>query len=190
MLKKIYLQLFILSIAILLSFFFYKVYLFEDNTKTQIKENTIQESGLSNILENIEYISEDKNGNIFRITSKKGSIDVSNEKLTKMYDVKSEIKLQNNELITITSNKAIYNRETNNSLFYEGVNIKYNENFMSSNKLELLFNRNLMLISENVIYKNSNTKVNTDRIEISLDTKNVKILMNKENDKVKVKMVN
>ena len=47
-----------------------------------------------------------------------------------------------------------------------------------------------MLISENVIYKNSNTKVNTDRIEISLDTKNVKILMNKENDKVKVKMVN
>ena len=61
---------------------------------------------------------------------------------------------------------------------------------MSSNKLELLFNRNLMLISENVIYKNSNTKVNTDRIEISLDTKNVKILMNKENDKVKVKMVN
>ena len=120
MLKKIYLQLFILSIAILLSFFFYKVYLFEDNTKTQIKENTIQESGLSNILENIEYISEDKNGNIFRITSKKGSIDVSNEKLTKMYDVKSEIKLQNNELITITSNKAIYNRETNNSLFYEG----------------------------------------------------------------------
>ena len=47
-----------------------------------------------------------------------------------MYDVKSEIKLQNNELITITSNKAIYNRETNNSLFYEGVNIKYNENFM------------------------------------------------------------
>ena len=107
-----------------------------------------------------------------------------------MNNVKSEIKLLNNEIITITSQEAVYNRETNNSLFYEGVNIKYNENFMSSNKLELLFNRNLMLISENVIYKNSNTKVNTDRIEISLDTKNVKILMNKENDKVKVKMVN
>ena len=35
-----------------------------------------------------------------------------------MNDVKSEIKLINNEIITITSQKAIYDRETNNSLFY------------------------------------------------------------------------
>ena len=70
------------------------------------------------------------------------------------------------------------------------MNINYNENSISSNKLELLFNQNLMLISENVIYQSPNSKLNTDRIEMSLDTKNVKIRMNNRNDKVKIKMVN
>ena len=190
MIKKIYLQLFILSLAILLSFFFYKTYIHKSDSKTQIKKNMIQQDVLNNVLENVEYISEDKKGNIFKITSKKGKIDTLNDKITKMSDVKSEIKLLNNELIIITSNEAIYDRETNNSLFYGGVNINYNENFISSNKLELLFNQNLMLISENVIYQSPNSKLNTDRIEMSLDTKNVKIRMNNRNDKVKIKMVN
>ena len=190
MIKKIYLQLFILSLAILLSFFFYKTYIFKSNPKNQITQSTIQQEVLNNVLENIEYISEDKKGNIFKITSKKGSIDTFNDKITKMDDVKSEIKLLNNEIISIASKKAIYDRETNNSLFYGNVNIKYNDNFISSNKLELLFNQNLMLISENVIYQSSNSKLNTDRIEISLETKNVKIRMNRKNDKVKIKMVN
>ena len=93
---------------------------------------------------------------------------ISNDKITKMNNVKSEIKLLNNEIITITSQEAVYDRETNNSLFYGGVNINYNENSISSNKLELLFNQNLMLISENVIYQSPNSKLNTDRIEMSL----------------------
>ena len=190
MIKKIYLQLFILSLAILLSFFFYKTYIFKSNPKTQIKQSVNQQEVLNNILENIEYISEDKRGNIFKITSKKGKIDITNDKITKMNNVKSEIKLLNNEIITITSQEAVYDRETNNSLFYGGVNINYNENSISSNKLELLFNQNLMLISENVIYQSPNSKLNTDRIEMSLDTKNVKIRMNNRNDKVKIKMVN
>lgn len=190
MIKKIYLQFFILLLAVLLSFFFYKTYILKNNPKTQIKQSVIKQDVLNNTLENIEYISEDKKGNIFKITSKKGNIDTFNDKITKMDDVKSEIKLINNDLITITSQNAIYDRETNNSIFYGGVNINYNENLISSNKLELLFNQNLMLISENVIYQSPNSRLNTDRIEISLDTKNVKIRMNKKNDKVKIKMVN
>ena len=190
MVNKIYLQLLILSVAILLSFFFYKTYIFKEKTKIQINNNKIEENIFNNVLENVEYISKDEKGNTFLITSKRGNIDIDDDKMTRMDDVKSEIKLQNSELITITSQKAIYNRATNNSLFYGGVNIEYNQNFISSNKLELLFNQNLMLISENVIYQSPNSKLNTDRIEMSLDTKNVKIRMNNRNDKVKIKMVN
>ena len=190
MIKKIYLQLFILLLAILLSFFFYKTYIFKSNPKTQIKKSVNQQEVFNNVLENIEYISKDEKGNTFLITSERGNIDKNDDKITRMNGVKSEIKLQNNELITITSQNAIYNRETNNSLFYGGVYVEYNENFISSNKLELLFNQNLMLISENVIYENPNSKVNTDRVEISLDTRNVKIRMNKRDDKIKIKMVN
>ena len=90
--KKIYLQLFILSIAILLSFFFYKTYIFKSNQKTQITQSTIQQEVLNNVLENIEYISEDKKGNIFKITSKKGSIDTFNDKINKIEKIKTEIK--------------------------------------------------------------------------------------------------
>ena len=189
MVKKIYLQLIIFFIAVLLSFFYTK-YIYKDDLNIQVEQNKDEKDIISNVLENIEYISKDQKGNIFKITSNKGSIDNFNDKITRMKDVKSEIKLKNNELITIISQKAIYDRETNNSFFYEGVEIKFNESFIISEKLEFLFDQNLMLISENVIYKGPNSKLKTDRIEISLDTKNIKILMNKKDDKVEVKVVN
>ena len=45
-----------------------------------------------------------------------------------------------------------------------------------------------MLISENVIYKSLNSELKADRVEIDLNTKNVKILMDKKKDKVKIKL--
>ena len=41
-------------------------------------------------------------------------------------------------------------------------------------KLELLFSQNLMLISESY-YKSLNSELKADRVEIDLNTKNVKI---------------
>ena len=187
MTRKIYLQLFILLIALTISFFFYNTYISKEKLEVHNQQILI-ENNEANVLENIEYTSEDKKGNLFLITSEKGTIDNLNAKITKMYNVKSLINLKNNQLIKINSSKALYNRETNNSLFYDKVNIQYEKNQITSEKLELLFSQNLMLISENVIYKSLNSELKADRVEIDLNTKNVKILLDKKKDKVKIKL--
>ena len=117
MTRKIYLQLFILLIALTISFFFYNTYISKEKLEVHNQQILI-ENNEANVLENIEYTSEDKKGNLFLITSEKGTIDNLNAKITKMYNVKSLINLKNNQLIKINSSKALYNRETNNSLFY------------------------------------------------------------------------
>ena len=52
--------------------------------------------------------------------------------------------------------------------------------------MNLLFNQNLATISNNVIYKNLNTELFADKIEIDLITKNSKIFMKNNSKKVKI----
>ena len=52
------------------------------------------------------------------------------------------------------------------------------------------FDRNLASISKKIIYKNLNTELRADRIEMDLVTKNSKILMDKKTKKVKVITLN
>ena len=69
MTRKIYLQLFILLIALTISFF-YNTYI---SKKLEVHNQQILiENNEANVLENIEYTSEDKKGNLFLITSEKG----------------------------------------------------------------------------------------------------------------------
>ena len=52
--------------------------------------------------------------------------------------------------------------------------------------MDLLFKDNLATISNNVVYKNLNTQLYADKIEMDLITKNSKIFMKNKSEKVKV----
>jgi lipopolysaccharide export system protein LptA len=61
---------------------------------------------------------------------------------------------------------------------------------ITSDNLDLSFDENLATISDNVIYKNLNTRMQADKIEIDLITKNSKIFMNDKLKKVKIININ
>ena len=61
---------------------------------------------------------------------------------------------------------------------------------ITSDNLDLLFEVSLATISNNVIYKNLNTRMQADKIEIDLITKNSKIFMDNKTDKVKIVNIN
>ena len=48
------------------------------------------------------------------------------------------------------------------------------------------FTKNIVLISDNVVYEGSEGLVNTDNIIINLESKNAKVFMNRQKDKVEV----
>jgi len=70
--------------------------------------------------------------------------------------------------------------------FKENVLVKHVDNKLNGENLDLSFQNNLMLMYNNIIYQNSDTKLLADKLEIDLITKDSKIIMNDKKSKIKI----
>ena len=186
--KKILLQIFLFFLIVLITIIFFKFYY---NSDFSIKETDIKSENLdinkNNKMQNIEYLASDKIGNNYNITSKFAELDPDQPDLIIIEKVKGVIKPYNSSPITIFSDKAVYNKTNHDTSFFENVLVKYDEHQILSNNLDLFFENNYASIYENIIYKNLNTELRADKIDIDLITKNSKIFMNEKTKKVMVK---
>ncbi len=140
----------------------------------------------STLIEDIEYISVDAVGNQFKITAKNGETNARNYNKIFLTDVNAHILLENSESILIAADFANYDKSTIETFFKDNVKINYLNHKVVSEKLYLSFEDKLVKINENIVYKNEDTKMYADNIEIDFKTKNTKISMN-SNEKVLIK---
>ena len=98
----------------------------------------------------------------------------------------AEILRENQDIIYIYSKTANYNKINNNTVFKKKVNVKYGNQTINSEILNLNFKDNLIEILQNVDYVNENTKIKADKVEIDLLYKKLKISMIDKNDKVNI----
>ena len=191
--KKILLQLLFLSIAIILCLIIYKIYfekekkisdLSEDNNKSFIQNDD------SNIIKNLEYLSYSASGNKYKILAEEGSINNSDPDLINMTNVTAEIYISDLNPIIITSKYAKYNSQNYDTHFFDNVNVDYIDHKIICKNLNFLFEKNLAIFSDSIIYTNLQTKIEADRLEIDLITKNSKIFMNDESTKIKALVIN
>tara|TARA_B110000444_G_scaffold248890_1_gene273317 strand:- start:617 stop:1192 length:576 start_codon:yes stop_codon:yes gene_type:complete len=189
--KKTIIQVFLFSVIIIISVIFFKFY-FKPTELTKKNNSKINNSDTNqnNLMNNIKYVAADKIGNEYIVQSKLAEFDPNQPNLILMKEVKGVIQLTNSSPILISSDKAIYNKLNHDTKFFENVLAVYDDHKISSQNLELFFDRNLASISKKIIYKNLNTELRADRIEIDLVTKNSKILMDKKTKKVKVITLN
>ncbi len=196
MLNKTFLQLFLFIVIFLISFFFLKIYFIKKNiTNTSKNVETINnEKNLnekkSNLIYNIEYVSEFKDGDFYVISSEFAEIINNKTELTRMKKVIATINLNASMPIKIYADNAIYNDINNNTNFYGNVLMTYNMHIINSDNLDLMFEKNLVVLSNNIIYKNLNTKLEADKVEVNLITKKSKIFMNNISDTVKIININ
>ena len=186
-----------------LSIFFFTFYYFNNNQikeldlaldQTKLTNNNSVNSNItienkdqfSNVLSNLSYENFDTEGNRYVIVATRGSIKSFNSNIIYMEEVIATIYLEDSSKITIASKNAIFNNVTFNSKFYDKVQLDYLLHQFNSNNLELKFNENLISMNENVIYKNSDTKLMADTILIDLISKDSKIFMNDANKKIKI----
>ena len=107
-----------------------------------------------------------------------------------MKGVEATINAKNSSPIKILSDSAILNKITYDTVFSENVLITYDDHLITSDKLDLFFQKNLAIISNDIIYKNLNTTLQADMIEIDLLSKKLRIFMNDSTKKIKILTLN
>jgi lipopolysaccharide assembly outer membrane protein LptD (OstA) len=158
------------------------------NKKEIIEEEKVIKNNLSmeNEITGIKYFAEDKNGNIYKIQSESGKISENQDNIINLNNVKADLFLNNNNLITITSKIANYNTGNFDTIFKTDVQILYNDYKINCDEITLLFSEKIVKIFGNLLIKDLSTKFFADYMEIDLLTKKSKILMMDKNKKIKI----
>ena len=187
--KKILIQLFLFSLFIFLSVFSYYKYFKKDSQileKNVIQKNLSTKKLESNLISDLRYFSVDDKGNKYEIKSEFGEMGSENPDIIFMTNVIARIDIYDADPIIITANFAKYNIKNYDTNFEKNVLVKHVDNKLNGENLDLSFQNNLMVMYNNIIYQNSDTKLFADKIEIDLITKDSKIVMNDKKSKIKI----
>ena len=109
-------------IIILISIIFFKTY-FEKESVNNVSEKVEEKKDIkkkeSNFIHNIKYVSQDKFGNNYTISSELGELNENEPELILMKNVMANINLKNSDPVKISSKNAVYNT------------VNYTTNFLS-----------------------------------------------------------
>ena len=187
--KKILIQLFLFSLLLFSSiFFFYKYFIKESQIikKTMPDKNLFTKNLETNLITDLRYFSIDDKGNKYEITSEFGEMVIDNTDIISMTNVKAVIDVYDSEPISLELQYLVDEVKNYDTKFKENVLVKHVDNKLNGENLDLSFQNNLMLMYNNIIYQNSDTKLLADKIEIDLITKDSKIIMNDKKSKIKI----
>ncbi len=187
--KKIYLQIFLILIFIFISLMLFLKYFKKTNLKSDSKVIIEQTENTSeSLIEDLKYISTDKEGNEYKIEAEKGNIDKVNPDIIYLENVEAVISMQDSNFISIKSKFAKYNTKNYDTLFNDSVSVDYGEHLLRSENLDLSFENNLVSLYDNVRYLSGISSLKADKAEIDILNKKTKIFM--ENPKKKVQINN
>ena len=198
MINKNIIQFILVIFLSILSIFFYQKYLVSNNENKKLLEKEIdaqttnkqllleEKKNVENEIENLRYTSEDLLGNTYIIDAETAQVEEGKVNQVKLFVVTAKIIQKDDSIIYINSNFANYDRLNNNTIFKNDVNVRYGDQSIDADIINFNFLDNLIKIEENVFYKDSNAELNADKIEIDMESKKLKISMNKQEDKVEV----
>jgi len=193
--KKAYIQISLSVIILLIIMFIYFDYFKNKNKNKKISklepeiasENILKSS--DDLIKEMVYFSEDNQGNRYEIKSEYGVINPDKSNLIIMNNVTAVVYLIDGERIFISSNKAEYNDENNDTTFSGSVEMNHNEHQVNAENLELSFEKQIAFLYNKVIYKSSLSNLFADKIIIDFLNRNTKIQMDDENNNVLIRSI-
>ena len=189
---KTVIQLLIFCIIVLFLYFFIQnTFLQEqkeivnlDLSKEEIIEEIKTDKKEKNIIEKINYISIDAEGNEYILSADYGKESIENPDIIILEKVVGKIKLKGKSDIEIKSDFAMYNSITFDTKFYENVLGSFDDSKISSDNLDLFFKNNKAKMYNNIKYLDKNTDANADEISFNLLNGDVNIKMFDKNQKI------
>ena len=206
--KKTIIQIFLITILIIASFlsfnFFYIPNENDQNLETKKNTNINNESSNNekNIIQDIEYSLNNEKGNIYKVIADFGEIKTDNPDLMFLTNVKATVIFTDKMNIILTSNFANFNSKTFETTFLNNVKVKKDKELITGDELYLVLENNdkiilnkpnkeenLIRISYNVTYKKPGYSLKADILELDLITKNIKIYMLNDKEKILAKSI-
>tara|TARA_B100000886_G_scaffold222769_1_gene154958 strand:+ start:3252 stop:3824 length:573 start_codon:yes stop_codon:yes gene_type:complete len=177
----------VLSIVIIV--FFFSIKFFKDEKKTSLEKDTFIEDidATTNTIKDVSYRSKDAKGNEYILNADDGQIDLTDNNVIFLTNVKAIIKMVNGEIIDIQSDYGKYNINTYDTIFSKNVSIDYVDNTIKGNYVDFSLERNSLIISKNVVYSNQKNSLIADVVEINIITKDTKIFMYEKEKRVNIK---
>ena len=159
------------------------------NSSTENASKLTEET--SNIIENVNYTGTNNRGTFFELNAAIAEIKYDEPNLSRLQDVFVVIRLRNLRTIHIQSDKAVFNKISNDCEFFGNVKITEQGNVMTSDNLDFYNSKNLLQAYNNVEYSGINGNyLIADKVDVDLLKNEANIFMFKKNDKVKVKYKN
>ena len=141
----------------------------------------------SNIIEDVSYSAKDTKGNEYFLQARKGTIDQNDSNFIFLTSVKANIDLKNYKSIKISSDFGKYNINNYDTIFSKNVIVSYLDNKIMGDYLDFSWDKNLMLISRDVVLKNNESSLLADVIEMDIKKRDIKIFMYEDSKKVNIK---
>ena len=164
---------------------------FKKKTYESLNEKVIDDNSFSsNTIKDVNYISKDTKGNEYIINASTGEIDINNPDIIYLTNVIAFINLKNSNTINIKSDFGKYNTKNFDTIFSKNVLINYLDNKIAGEYLDFSIERNLMVISRDIVYTNLDNILHADVLEMNIETKDTKIFMYEDEKKVNIKSKN
>ena len=140
-----------------------------------------------NIIEDVSYSAKDIRGNEYFLKAQEGTIDQNESNFIFLKSVKAIINLKDYKLIEISSDFGKYDINNYDTIFSKNVIITYLDNTITGDYLDFSWEKNLMLVSRDVIFKNNKNSLQADVIEMDIEKRDIKIFMYEDSKKVNIK---
>tara|TARA_B100000795_G_C22695852_1_gene397549 strand:+ start:278 stop:865 length:588 start_codon:yes stop_codon:yes gene_type:complete len=186
---SLFLTIFVTCIIFYRSFFIDSGVELKAVKKNEMQSKILVEKG-TNQINNMTYNSKYLDDNQYIVNAEFAEFNKDNPDVMLLTNVKGEIFFKDSGVIEISSKKAIYNSESYNTNFYQNVLVTFNDHQINSDNFDLFFDKKIGTAYNNIIYKNLNTILQADKIDIDLITKDSKIYMLDNSKKIKIKNLN
>tara|TARA_Y100000768_G_scaffold348114_1_gene296845 strand:+ start:655 stop:1401 length:747 start_codon:yes stop_codon:yes gene_type:complete len=141
---------------------------------------------IDNIVKDIEYLTTDKNGNKYKILATSGRTNSEDKNILDLDNVRGIITSTTRSAVHIISDFAEYNSSNLNSIFYQNVVVNYEDKEITCDYFDVDMKTNIAKAYNNVVVKDSNSKMKAGKIILNIETKVINI--NPENNKKKVSL--
>ena len=180
--------------------FFYSYYYLPGKNEGSIKVKSLlskkseEKIKNKNIFTNVEYKSQNSDGQIFTTKADESSLDPNKPELINLINPYSVTKLKkDNSLIEIKSENGIFDKSKNIVMYKDNVTIKNKNYLITSRKAVHFSSRNIIIISDAVVMKDLTMGLShiiyCDKIEIDTVTNNTIATMNSSKERVIAKKI-
>ena len=205
--KKTLIQIFLITLLIIVSFlifnFFYVSKTNNENLKAKKTEIVDELKNTDkNIIKDIEYSLNNNKGDIYKVIADFGEVKIDNPDLMFLTNVNAYVTFTDKTRIVLVSDFANFNTKTFETTFFDNVQVKRDKEIITGDELYLVLENddkkilnnpdieeNLIRISYNVMYKKPGYSLKADILEFDLITKNIKIYMLNEKQKILAKSI-